>query len=210
MARPIKRSEHVFIAGGTGSGKTFLASHYLSKYKNVIVLDTKGMFDNWDYMCDNELTVIEKLADIEKVKTSKIIYRPIFQELTEEYYNLFFSWVYRRKNTIVLIDEAMQISPNPHILPEWLRGCLQRGRQKNISIWALTQRPKSISPLFLSESTHIFTFRLNLEQDRRKVVDVTGHEEFYNKPEKHCFWYLNLVADDGKVVKGKLEIGGKK
>jgi len=206
MARPIRRSEHVFIAGGTGSGKTFLASHYLSKYSNVIVLDTKGMFDNWDYMSDKELTIVERLTDLENVKTPKIIYRPIFQEMTQDVYNMFFSWVYRRKNTIVLIDEAMQISPNPHVIPEWLRGCLQRGRQKNVSIWALTQRPKSISPLFLSEATHIFVFRLNMEQDREKVVDVTGHSKFIEKPERHCFWYLNLTDDDGRVVKGKMEV----
>ena len=209
MARPIRRSEHVFMAGGTGSGKTFLSSHYLSKYSNVIVLDTKGMFDNWDYMSDKELTIVERLTDLENVKTPKIIYRPIFQEMTQEVYNLFFSWVYRRKNTTVLIDEVMQISPNPHILPEWLRGCLQRGRQKNVSIWALTQRPKSISPLFLSESTHIFVFRLNMEQDREKVVDVTGQYQFMQKPEKHCFWYLNLTDDNGKIVKGKLEVESK-
>jgi len=206
MSRPIRRSEHVFIAGGTGSGKTYLASHYLANYQNVIVLDTKGMFDNWDYMSDKELTIADRLTDLEKVKTSKIIYRPIFQEMTQDVYNMFFSWVYRRKNTIVLIDEAMQISPNPHVIPEWLRGCLQRGRQKNVSIWALTQRPKSISPLFLSEATHIFVFRLNMEQDREKVVDVTGHSKFIEKPERHCFWYLNLTDDDGRVVKGKMEV----
>lgn len=210
MARLIKPSEHVFIAGGTGSGKTCLASSYLANYNNVVVLDTKAMFDNWNYMTDKELTIVDTLSDIQLVKTPKIIYRPIFSELNDEYYNKFFSWIYRRRNTIVLIDEAMQISPNPQVLPEWLRGCLQRGRQKNIGIWSLTQRPKSISPLFLSESTHMFIFRLNMEQDREKVVSVAGHKEFLVKPEKYCFWYLNLVDDNGRVVKGKLQIiGGK-
>ena len=41
----IKSSEHVFIAGRTGSGKTFLAETYLASFPNVIVLDTKGFFD---------------------------------------------------------------------------------------------------------------------------------------------------------------------
>ena len=145
----IKRSEHVFVAGGTGSGKTFLASEYLKGYNNVIVLDTKGMFDNWDYMSSVELSVVDRLEDVYNVSTSKIIYRPRFQELTQDFYNEFFKWVYLRKNTTILIDEAMQVSPNPHIIPEWLRGCLQRGRQRKVSIWSLTQRPLNISPLML-------------------------------------------------------------
>ena len=202
----IGRGEHVFIAGGTGSGKTFLASEYLRAYNNVVVLDTKGMFDNWDTMEEKELTVAERLQDLPRIKTSKIIYRPIFQELTQESYNSFFEWLYLRRNTICLIDEAMQVSPSPAVLPEWLRGCLQRGRQLKIGIWSLTQRPKSISPLLISEATHIFTFRLNLDQDREKLVEVTGCKEFYVKPEKHSFWYLNMFKDAQTAKKGKLII----
>ena len=202
----IGRGEHVFVAGGTGSGKTFLAAEYLRPYNNVIVLDTKGMFENWDDMDDKELTLVERLDDLPKVKTPKIIYRPIFQELTQESYNTFFSWVYQRRNTICMLDEAMQLSPSPSILPEWLRGCLQRGRQLNIGIWSLTQRPKTISPLLISESTHIFAFRLNLDQDREKLVEVTGCKELYIKPEKHSFWYMNMFKDAQTAKKGKLVI----
>lgn len=200
----VKRGEHVFVAGGTGSGKTFLAAEYLRPYNNVIVLDTKGMFENWDNLADNEITFTERLTDLPKIKTPKIVYRPVFQELTQESFNKFFAWIYQRRNTICLIDEAMQVSPSPSILPEWLRGCLQRGRQLDIGIWSLTQRPKTISPLLISEATHIFTFRLNLDQDREKLVEVSGCKEFYTKPELHSFWYLNMFRDSQTVKKGKL------
>lgn len=194
----------MFIAGGTGSGKTFLAAEYLRVYNHVIVLDTKAMFENWNNMESDELTIGEKLADLEKIKTSKIIYRPIFKELNQEIFDKFFQWVYNRRRTIVLIDEAMQVSVNPHVLPEWLRGCLQRGRQLDIGIWSLTQRPKAISPLLLSEATHAFIFRLNLDQDREKLVEVTGCKEFLYKPKKYNFWYLNLFKDGQVAKKGKI------
>ena len=48
-----------------------------------------------------------------------------------------------------------------------------------------------------------------MEQDREKVADVTGQYQFMQKPEKHCFWYLNLTDDNGKIVKGKLEVESK-
>lgn len=202
----VGRGEHVFVAGGTGSGKTFLAAEYLRPYNNVVVLDTKGMFGNWDDMDDKELTVVERLHELPAVKTPKIIYRPIFQELTQEFYNSFFQWVYLRRNTIVLLDEAMQVTPSPSVVPEWLRGCLQRGRQLSVGIWSLTQRPKNISPLLISEATHLFIFRLNLNQDREKLVEVTGCNEFYVKPPQHTFWYLNMFRDAQTARKGKLVV----
>lgn len=195
----------MFVAGGTGSGKTFLAAEYLRPYNHVVVLDTKGMFSNWDNMeSGKEIVTVDRLTDLPKVKTPKIIYRPIFQELTDEYYNSFFQWIYLRRNTIVLIDEAMMVTPSSGSIPEYLRGCLQRGRQLNIAIWSLTQRPKNISPLLISEATHLFIFRLNLNQDREKLVEVTGCTEFYQKPPQYTFWYLNLFRDAQRAKQGKL------
>ena len=40
-AKIIPANEHVFIAGRTGSGKTFMARKYLANYTNVVAIDTK-------------------------------------------------------------------------------------------------------------------------------------------------------------------------
>ncbi|EIT6323210.1 type IV secretion system DNA-binding domain-containing protein, partial [Salmonella enterica] len=43
MAR-ILDTEHVFIAGQTGTGKSVLAESYLAGFKRVLKMDTKGEY----------------------------------------------------------------------------------------------------------------------------------------------------------------------
>lgn len=190
----IKTSEHVFVAGRTGSGKTFLARKYLCQYPHVVVLDTKGMTD-WPEVPRSELTLVTKLEQLGDVDTPKIIYRPGWDEMTDEYYNEFFRWVYRRKNTIVWVDEAMSVTPNPHKIPDYYKAILTRGRERNTAVWSLTQRPSGIAQIIMSEATHFFIFDLNLPQDREKIVDVTGATEIYQKPGKYKFWYYNVARE---------------
>jgi len=190
----IKTSEHVFVAGRTGSGKTFLARKYLSQYPHVVVLDTKGM-TNWPEVPEKELSLVTKLEHLGDVDTPKIIYRPGWDEMTDEYYNEFFRWVYRRKNTIVWVDEAMSVTPNPHKIPDYYKAILTRGRERNTAVWSLTQRPSGIAQIIMSEATHFFIFDLNLPQDREKIVDVTGATEIYQKPGKYKFWYYNVARE---------------
>lgn len=198
MAR-ILPSEHVFIAGQTGSGKSYLAERYLAGFPYVVMLDTKGeMLDRWLQrkkplwvgVPDDEVTLVQHLEEIDKVDTPKIIYSPSFEELNEEYYNAFFQWCYFRRNTVVWVDEAMSVSPNPHRIPEYYKAILTRGRSRNTAVWSLTQRPKGIANVIMSEATHFFVFRLQMEQDRERIADITGAPEFYEIPPKYHFWYF--------------------
>lgn len=216
--RIIPVNEHVFIPGRTGSGKTFLAKKYLANYQNVVVLDTKGLV-SWPEIPDTEwtgeekeilknngknenLSMVFKLKDLETADTPKIIYRPPWEELEEEYFNAFFQWIYRRKNTIVWVDEVMSVCPNPHKIPEFYKAILTRGRQRKTAVWSLTQRPSGIPQIIMSESTHFFVFDLNLPQDREKLVEVTGAVELYEKPGKYVFWYYHVETE--KAYKAKI------
>lgn len=184
-------NEHVFVAGRTGSGKTYLAKKFLSLYPNVVVLDTKGTL-NWDEVLPEEKTIVTSLAKISEAKTNKIIYKPRWQEMTFEVYNRFFKWIYERKNTIVWIDEVMAICPNPFKIPDYYKAILTRGRELNIAAWSLTQRPSGIPQVVISEAVHLFIFDLNLEQDRAKLVEITGYNEFLQRPGKYHFWYADI------------------
>ena len=198
----IKESEHVFIAGRTGSGKTFLAETYLASYKNVIVLDTKGFFD-WSLVGD--VPIFDSLKDLEKFGEGKAIYRPNIFEMTDEYYNKFFEWIYLRQNCIVYIDELMSIATSSQI-PFYLKAILTRGRQRMTACWVSTQRPKTVPIICLSEATHFFIFDLQMEDDRNRIASVAGSELFEYTPTQYArmnkiskdylFWYYNYRMDN--------------
>jgi hypothetical protein len=183
----------------TGSGKTYLTKVYAAGMNNVIVLDTKGTFD-WQPLIP-DAPIFYHLKDLMHFKEGKAIYRPVFQELTQAYYNAFFKWCYLRKNTRVIIDEAMQVCPGPNIMPEYLKGILTRGRELKVTVWACTQRPKTIPLSLMSEATHNFIFTLNLEADRRRVNEVINYNEIVDYiPELYHFWYYKTGLDKPQLA----------
>jgi hypothetical protein len=198
VALVVKPSEHVFIAGRTGSGKTYLARKYLARYPQVVALDTKGTM-TWPEVPAEDLTLVERLTDLTAAKTSKIIYRPGWQELEFDYYNEFFRWCYQRGHTLVWVDEAMSICPNPHKIPDYYKAILTRGRELKVAVWSLTQRPAGIPQVIMSEATHFFIFDLNMPQDRQKLTEVTGAQELLEKPSTgygaYSFWYYNVERE---------------
>ena len=224
----IYTDEHVFIAGRTGTGKTWLAKNFLKGYKNVVVLDTKGLFSwteipgtKWHGRSGNKvinhilddgakiLTLTNKLEKLPHIKTPKIIYRPGFEEMTLEHFNEFYRWCYFRGNTIVYTDELFSICKNPLTYPEYLKGIMTRGRELNVAHWGATQRPSGIPVVTISEATHFFIFDLNNPDDRIKVATITGCPEFKIKPsevkDKHSFWYYNVNDSSGKAYVSKIE-----
>lgn len=200
----IPDDQHVLIAGRTGSGKTELLYAYTSGYPFVAVLDTKEEFTFGGYVLPDEIAIITRLDQLDLVEEPKIIYRPHFSELTQEAFSEFFFWCYYRQNTVVVVDELMSVSPNPFVIPEGLKACLTRGRSKHVPVWSATQRPSGVSQLPISESNHFFIFDLNMKQDRDKLYNVTGVEEFLEKPGLYKFWYYNVRQEDEHAIKAQL------
>lgn len=215
----IGQDEHVFIPGMTGSGKSVLAEIYLAgaAFPHVVMLDTKGQVYErrkkkqplWRGLVEGtDFVVVERLADLNRVRTPKMIYAPVWEEQTPEHYNSLMQWVYRRENTTLWIDELMEVAPGPTRYPDYLKALYTRGRSKNVGVWACTQRSLDIPTIVLSNSSHYFVFNMNQPQDRKRLADVTGIQEFHDKPgdiarDKFAFWYFkngSLNAEIGKLT----------
>lgn len=205
----IRNDEHVFIAGMTGSGKTFLAYNYLPGVnKPVFVLDTKGLFD-WPQIPDNKKIIIRQLQELPDAaaRFDRVIYRPIWEELDPAFYNEFFRYCYMLEHNTVVVDEVMQVCPNPARIPEWYKGILTRGRELDVNVWSLTQRPATIPVVIYSEATHWFIFKLNSAKDRQRLAEFTGYDKFNSIIPKHVFLYYNANTS-AEPERGKLVVRG--
>ena len=71
-----------------------------------------------------------------------------------------------------------------------LIGILTRGRERNQTFLGLVQRPKRISLFSFSESDYIVSMALNLEMDRKRMVEASGDDSFIEGlPKYHWRWY---------------------
>lgn len=197
-------SEHVFISGQTGTGKSILAESYLAGFDRVLKLDTKGEYYErlekgepiWRGLVEHyDFTVVTRFNEIEHAfeETDKVIYTPHFEELSMDAYEETMSWVYYTKHTALWIDELMEVAPSPFQYPKHMKALYTRGRSRHTPVWALTQRPMDIPAICLSQATHMFIFNLRQPQDRKKVADATGAPEFLVNPSKQGernFWYF--------------------
>lgn len=209
----IESSEHVLICGKTGTGKSVVAEVYLAGDDSVVKLDTKGEYYErkkkgqppWRGLIEGrDYTVVFKLEDLDKAPTGKIIYVPNPDEMNEQYYDALMKWVYQREDTRLWIDELMEVCPSYMKYPFHLKALYTRGRSKEATIWACTQRPNDIPAVVFGMSTHFFIFNMNLPQDREKLVKGTGMVEFYEQPEGHEFWYWKDGMDEPKLAELKL------
>ena len=197
----IKPDEHVFVAGRTGSGKTFLTKKYLLFAPKVYCLDLKKTL-RWGGIPDDQIDYLETLEKVVKSKKQKVIYQPNWKEMEAGYYNEFFKFIYEKEECICWIDETMGIGTAVKY-PEYYKAILTRGRELGISVWSCTQRPASIPIISMSEATHYFVFDLNMRKDRQRIAEISGADEFNRKPGKYVFWYYHMT--DSKVpVRAKL------
>jgi len=181
----IKRDQHVFIAGKTGSGKTTLAMYLLFSAKRLIIVDSKDTLSDWNVENDSSVARI-KLKDGKDIRI-RVVERETAIELLE--------LAYSTGDVTIYIDEMAALIPPRSKPPQVIYDLLQRGRSRNVSVWTSTQRPTLVPLESISEATHFFVFRLNLEDDRKRIASIAGKKILNPVPDKHGFYYLNDETD---------------
>ena len=211
----IRDDEHIFIAGMTGCGKTKLAEVYTAGMETVIKLDTKQEYDSkraegeeaWEGLTEGEdYEVCFSLEQVFNSQAEKIIYQIPWDEQNEETYNKLFEWCFTNGHIRVWVDELMTVCPNSMSIPKWLKAIYTAGRSRHCSVIGCSQRPTGIPPICIANSTHYFVFAMPQPADRKKMVDITGCLEMYEKPDKYVFWYYRQGMDEGEARQAKLKL----
>jgi len=212
----IQDSEHVLICGGTGSGKSVLADVYtMGMTETVIKIDIKD--DTyarrmngepiWRGLVEGEdFEVVTTLDAVKRSEFNKIIYVPSFEDQNPETYDELAKYVYTSGNMRLWIDELMLFCDGPLKYPQFLKAILVSGRSRRATVLMCTQRPLGIPAICIANSQHFFVFRMNNEQDRKKLADVTGCGKFLEPPPKYAFWYYREGDEPESVRLWKLTL----
>ena len=199
----IKHDERVFICGRTGSGKTFLAKHLISRYSRVIVVDPKGTFhadglENWNRSSRKKI--------FNDDKPFKIRIPPLIADNQEEAYDEYFSELYEADNYLIYIDELYGVVTGVKG-GKWLRALYTQGREFGISVIASTQRPAWIPTFTMSEAEWFFCFQLQMLKDRMTMAENGMGKAVQTKiPHEHGFYYYHNKTMQEPVYVSQLTI----
>jgi hypothetical protein len=192
--------ERVFFVGHTGSGKTTLATRAIETITPwrlpVIVVDPKHEFHGapgmgWEVVEDLPHNWERATARKRNPLHLRLIVQPEFyaDPTKNESLNSMYRRIFERGRVLLYLDEIQRLCRNNIASPE-LSQLVQMGRAKFISVWGSTLRPAAIPRMFISESDHVFTFRLRDKSDRDRISEVIGERGKESPgPGSHDFFY---------------------
>ena len=154
--------KHVMFLGSTGSGKSYLAEKMLSKVKSYFIFDTQDVFD-----FEHAKIVMKPSEAVKAIQKNikRIIYKPHRRYQTREINEIIINELLdsstkkHKRPRVIYIDEIFHLGYE-RSFPSALPIGLAISRQRALSFWISTQRPKLIPTNILSEASYIFCFFL--------------------------------------------------
>lgn len=198
----IKPGTRTTVVGRTGSGKTSLACWLMEKrsLQHWVIFNPKHTA-GYKNMAD---AVILNKWDARKFDKAISEHRFVIinfarNELNHEYMDAVVSFIHESYDDIgFCFDELYYMHKNMEP-GEGMVGLYTRGRERNQSVLGLVQRPKRISLFCFSEVDYVAGMALNLEGDRKRMVEATGDERFIHSLHKYVWRWYNVDADSSTL-----------
>lgn len=197
MTVQIKVSERASFVGTTGSGKTVLARHFLMRGGDrVLAIDPKHTLVIPEFKQGRKLPLLSK--------SFRIIYRPRVDE--DKKLAELIAESFKRGNIRIYVDELATMAKFFPRSTDLLEDVARTGRERNMSLWCATQRPRWVPLSFFTESEVWFVFLLRDPRDRAQVAGVVG-EEVRDKIPLYTFHYLRPGMDAPVHMTLNLKVG---
>ncbi len=194
--------EHVAAVGDTGTGKTFLISKLVALRNYVIVFRSKP--DDIRFPGFKIARTARAMSDMYE---TRILLAPKYEHQMREGYAML-ERVWKEGGWTVVIDELWYVEKRLR-LGQMVERLLTQGRSKDISVIVGMQRPAQISRFAISQTTHLFSFRVEgrdlmtiKESTTPRIVEpirtLAGHQfVYYNRKDRYVVTgdakYLNRV-----------------
>lgn len=189
----IPADERTAIFGKTRSGKTYLTRHITRKIRRFVALDPKNSLGDWGlapWDRDSRELLISGTEPV-RVRVPWVAGRD-----PAEYWESILRVIFDSGNVLVYCDETYLLAGGARgtSYPPALRDIWTAGGELGIGGISVSQRPRFIPSFVISESEHVFCFRLRLPEDRARVAEFTdkSFEEAIPKDDPHGFIYMGV------------------
>ena len=204
-------NEDCVICGAKNSGKSYLANTILKSLNNITVFvwDFNYQFHDARSMLFNDLD--ELLAVYDNAKKGRYILQP--HQKDKPAFEKFCNAIFERGNIVAIFDELHLMTSKQAILKPF-NNLILSGRPRGISCISISTRSASLPNNVLSNSQHVFAFRLNLQSDVEfletwmgegvwQLLPIDKRKKLQNLPElpEHTFYYRNQDATTGVIGK---------
>ena len=190
----IGRDQRLAVVGKTGTGKTYLLRALAAPVTRLVVIDSKGTLggEDWNLAPWTPKTAFALAA-------GKPVRLRVLAPMDGDY-EPFFSAVYNAGDCVLVIDELFAVSDRGKFGP-WLQACYTRGRELKVGVWAAMQRPSWVPLMALSEADYYVCFRLQLEEDRRRMAAFMGPQVEAPVRDKYGFWLYSTEWENPRYAR---------
>lgn len=206
-----ERGEHVALLGPTGQGKTFLLRALLPMHPYVVVMATKPRDDVMTQLITRGYTKLERWGSYPARDMPRRVLWPDATKVgsldhQRDVFEDAFERIYREGSWTVAIDELWFMTKVLRLeLP--VRIYLLQARSLGISLLTATQRPKFVPLEVYDQSTHLFFWRDNDENNLKRLSEINARggraiRSIVMNLEKHQVLYVN--TRDGVMVRTRV------
>lgn len=168
--------EHVALIGPTGQGKTNMLLNLLPLKPFVAVFATKPEDESMNRLLRAGYTKFPAWRSVPAIDEPRRVIWPDAKRIDSDklqrtVFRDAFARIYREGNWTVALDETWYMI-NVLNLHQEVRIFLLQGRSLGISLVAATQRPRFVPLEIYDQSTHLFFWRDNDEENMRRLSSV--------------------------------------